>query len=195
MRDTFEIERSPRVAEIVSAARALLEREGRDGLTMRALGEALGIRAPSLYKHVRDKEDIEALLQADALREIGEAMREVLDEPGRRRATTKSLEALARAYRTWALANPHLYRLATQDDLPRNRLPEGLEEWSAAPLVEIAGSQDRARAIWAFAHGMTILELGNRFPPSADLDSAWRTGVTSMSRGADRQRAGSVNVM
>jgi AcrR family transcriptional regulator len=182
MRNTFQIERSPRISEIVSAARGLLEREGREGLTMRALGEALGIRAPSLYKHVRDKEEIEALLKADALREIGEVMRDVLDEPGLRRAKTKSLEALARAYRAWALANPHLYRLATQDELPRSQLPEGLEEWSAAPLAKIAGSQDRARAIWAFAHGMTILELDNRFPPSADVDSAWRTGVTLMSR-------------
>lgn len=36
-----------RAAEIIAAARALLESEGRDALTMRRLGQALGIRAPS----------------------------------------------------------------------------------------------------------------------------------------------------
>ena len=38
--------------EIVAVAESILEREGPDGLTMRRLADALGIRAPSLYKHV-----------------------------------------------------------------------------------------------------------------------------------------------
>ncbi|MEV0651222.1 WHG domain-containing protein [Phytomonospora sp. NPDC050363] len=33
-----------------------------------------------------------------------------------------------------------------------------------------------ARAVWAFAHGMVVLELEDRFPPDADLDAAWRVG-------------------
>ena len=40
-----------RLDEVVAAARQVLERDGRDGLTMSAAAE-LGIRAPSLYKHV-----------------------------------------------------------------------------------------------------------------------------------------------
>jgi AcrR family transcriptional regulator len=51
-------ERSARVAEIVDTARELLEREGPEGLTMRRLAEAMGIRAPSLYKHVESKEHL-----------------------------------------------------------------------------------------------------------------------------------------
>jgi hypothetical protein len=41
----------------------------------------------------------------------------------------------------------------------------------------VGGDRDRARAVWAFAHGMTILELNGRFPPDADLDAAWRRGL------------------
>ena len=33
---------------------------------MRRVAEAMGIRAPSLYKHVRSKDDLEALLMAEA---------------------------------------------------------------------------------------------------------------------------------
>ena len=40
---------------------------------MRRLAEAMGIRAPSLYKHVRSKEDLEALLMAEAFRGMGAA--------------------------------------------------------------------------------------------------------------------------
>ncbi|HEY2665754.1 MAG TPA: TetR family transcriptional regulator, partial [Actinomycetota bacterium] len=47
--------RSARAGQIVATARLLLEREGPEALTMRRLGEELGIRAPSLYKHLAGK--------------------------------------------------------------------------------------------------------------------------------------------
>ncbi len=87
-------ERSARVAEIVGAAREILEREGPDGLTMRRLAEAMGIRAPSLYKHVQSKEDLEALLMAEAFRGMGAELHGVdHDRParaGRRRRRSPS---------------------------------------------------------------------------------------------------------
>ena len=51
-----------RAASIVAAARRILEEEGRDALTMRRLGAAVGIRAPSLYKHFPDKSSVEVAL-------------------------------------------------------------------------------------------------------------------------------------
>jgi WHG domain-containing protein len=46
-------------------------------------------------------------------------------------------------------------------------------------MLRAAGNQDLARAVWAFAHGMVQLELARRFPPGADLDSAWQEGITA----------------
>jgi AcrR family transcriptional regulator len=163
--------------EIVAAARQILEAEGPERLTMRSLAERLEIRAPSLYKHVADKDELEALLAAEALRSMGEALHIAVPA---RAATRRALAALAKAYRAWALAHPHLYRLATEGELPRDQLPEGLEAWTAEPLVRVMGDQASARAAWAFAHGMTILELDGRFPPGADLDAAWRRGVSAL---------------
>jgi AcrR family transcriptional regulator len=174
------VEPSARQSEIVEAARELLESQGPGGLTMRALGDRLGMRAPSLYKHVADKDELEVLLIAEALREQGAATHEAIaDLPARAPRRTK-LMVLARVYRAWALGHPHLYRLATEGPLPRERLPEGLEAWAAEPVVRAAGSESRARATWAFAHGMTILELDGRFPPDADLDAAWDAGVSAL---------------
>jgi AcrR family transcriptional regulator len=92
---------------------------------------------------------------------------------------TEALAALAVAYREFALAHPHLYRLMNNGPLPRRYLPPGLEERTAAPLLRAAGSRARARAVWAFAHGMVMLELDQRFPPDADLDAAWRAGIAA----------------
>ncbi|HEY6567027.1 MAG TPA: TetR/AcrR family transcriptional regulator [Actinomycetota bacterium] len=170
-----------RVSQIVEAARDLLETQGPDGLTMRAVAARLNIRAPSLYKHVESKDDMEVLLIAEAFRGQGAAMHAAVDGLGRRPARRASLTALGRAYRAWAIAHPHLYRLATEGPLPREALPEGLEAWTAEPLVRVTGSEARARATWAFAHGMTILELDGRFPPDADLDQAWAAGIAALS--------------
>jgi AcrR family transcriptional regulator len=175
---TLATERSPRVREAVAAARELLEREGPEGLTMRRLAEAMGIRAPSLYKHVESKEELEALLIADVFREIGQVFHDVVAGASEDGSKKTALAELGRAYRSWALAHPHLYRLMTGGPLPRERLPEGLEAWTAEPVViAVGGDPDRARVAWAFAHGMTILELDGRFPPGADLDAAWASGI------------------
>jgi hypothetical protein len=66
----------------------------------------------------------------------------------------------------------------TERALDRGNLVPGSEERAARPVVEaFGGDRDLARAAWGFAHGMTILELNDRFPPDADLDAAWNRGL------------------
>ncbi|GAA2087102.1 TetR/AcrR family transcriptional regulator [Streptomyces albiaxialis] len=168
--------RSPRAQQIVETARALLEEEGADALTMRRLADRLGIKAPSLYKHFPDKNAVETALISVLFEEMAEAL-----EAAEARASSDPLAELFVAYRTYALAHPHLYRLSTERPLPREALPEGLEERTAMPLVRACGgSEHLSRAVWAFAHGMVALEIHGRFPPDADLDKAWRTGLTAL---------------
>ena len=172
---------SPRAREIVAAARALLEEEGREALTMRRLAERLGIRAPSIYKHLRDKDALEAVLVSDGFVESAEAFERAIA------GSPDPLGDLARAYRDFALRHEHLYRLMTEQPLRRELLAEGVEARAAAPIVAVCGDLDTARAAWAFAHGMTILELNGRFPPGADLDAAWERGLVAFrARGSAR---------
>jgi hypothetical protein len=85
---------------------------------------------------------------------------------------------MAGIYRACGRDNPNLYRLMYDRDLQRPLLLAGSEERAVIPAVRAAGGdRDLARAAWAFAHGMTILELSNRFPADADLDAAWRRGM------------------
>jgi AcrR family transcriptional regulator len=154
--------------EILDAAESLLEAEGPSALTMRRVAEVMGIRAPSLYKHIASKEDIEAGLQERALRDMTVAL-----EPA-----GTDLLAITSAYRRWALARPVLYELATRRPLRRDVIPAEVETAAAAPLVAAAGGEEhRARALWALAHGLVDLELAGRFPPDADLDETWRAAL------------------
>ena len=166
---------SPRAREIVTAGRELLEREGPRALSMRRVAQSLGIRAPSIYKHLPDKDALEAAIISTGFEEqaaLFEAAIENSDDP---------LGALAGAYRDFARHHPHLYRLMTERALNRELLVPGSEERAALPLYHATGENlDLARAAWAFAHGMTILELNDRFPPDADLDAAWRKGIYAL---------------
>src|SRR5262245_34029368 len=49
-------------AQVVRAALALLDEVGLDELTMRRLAERLGVKAAALYRHVRGKDELLALL-------------------------------------------------------------------------------------------------------------------------------------
>jgi len=175
---------TPRVREIVSAALALLEEHGAEALTMRRLAEQLGIRAPSLYKHLAGKSELETAVIAVGFEDLATALEGAAGETGGR-GPGGGLARLGSAYREFALARPHLYRLMNERPLARELLPPGLEDRAAAPLVAtVGGDPDLARAAWAFAHGMIMLELNDRFPPGADLDAAWQAGLRGFARGA-----------
>ena len=156
--------------EILDVAANVLEQQGVDALTMRDLAARMGMRAPSLYKHVRDKDDIIAGLQERALIDMAQHL--ALAAPG--------LAALGAAYRSWATAHPRLYEVVTRRPLARDHIAPGVELAAAAPILAAArGDEHLARALWALAHGLVDLELSHRFPPGADLDATWRTAITA----------------
>jgi AcrR family transcriptional regulator len=161
----------------VQAARELLEEHGPEALSMRRVADRLGIRAPSIYKHLPDKRALEHALISAGFEEQAERFEAALAGSG------DPVAAIARAYRDYARAHPHVYRLMTERALEREQLAAGVEERAARPLVEaLGGDRDLARALWAFAHGMTILELNDRFPEGADLDVAWECGLRAFLR-------------
>jgi AcrR family transcriptional regulator len=149
---------TPRAREVIAAARDLLEREGAEALTMRRLAERLGIRAPSLYKHLPNKAALEAAVIATELEDTAAVLEAALDH------AAEPLVAIATAYHAFVLSHPHLYRLMTDQPLPRQHLPAGIEDRAAAPLLQAVANRTLARAVWAFAHGMIMLELAQRFP-------------------------------
>ena len=165
---------TPRAQEIVAAASRLLEREGPDALTMRRIGEALGIQAPSLYKHFPNKAAVESALIDAALLDVGTACHTVVRRP----PAATMVSRLLTTYRTWGRAHPNLYRLATNGRLDRAALTPGREDWAGTPFWVAAGEDPHlAQALWAFAHGTLILELDDRYSDSSRLDRTWAAGA------------------
>jgi AcrR family transcriptional regulator len=180
---TIATELTPRARQIVAAARELLEQEGFEALSMRRLARRLGIRAPSLYEHLPNKQALEAALISEGFAEWAELAEQAIDEGG------DALAAIGRVYRVFAKRHPHLYRLMTDRPLPHELLKPGVEQRAAQPVIDAAGGDpDVARALWSFAHGMVINELNDRFPAGVDLDAAWERGLAAF-RGEAKRRA------
>ena len=74
-------------AQVVRAALTLLDEVGLDELTMRRLAESLGVKAASLYRRVRNKDQLLALLgdenqQRNPVRSRGRFLAESVDRDG-----------------------------------------------------------------------------------------------------------------
>lgn len=161
-----------RTKDIVEAALRLLETEGPAALTMRRVAARLGIKSPSLYKHVTDKDVIVGLLQQHAMHEFGTHVAAAGPDP----------RAVAAAYRSWAIAHPHLYELATRRPVQRG-IVGSTEGFAGAPLAAaVGGDPDRMRAFLGLAHGLVDLELNGHFGAEVDLEGAWRVAVDALAR-------------
>ncbi|CAO5174106.1 Transcriptional regulator, TetR family [Frankia sp. AiPs1] len=160
---------SARVLEILAAAGDVLEREGIEALTMRRIGEVLGIRAPSLYKHLAGKDALAAGIINTVLVDVGDLLHDAVDQTD----GCDAVAVLVDAYRGFARGHPNLYRLCTAGRLPRAELSAGLEQWAGEPFYRATGDPYRAQALWAATHGAVILELDGRYLPGSDLDRTY----------------------
>ena len=63
--------------QVIDAADRLVAERGWDALTMAALGEELGVKPSSLYRHVESVDAIRLALQLRTVTELGEARKEI----------------------------------------------------------------------------------------------------------------------
>src|SRR6266852_5169839 len=107
-------------AQVVRAALALLDEVGLDDLTMRRLADRLGIKAASLYRHVRDKDELLALLADEISGEVP-----MVESRG---SWKDQLVEMGRNTRRGLLAHRDGARL-----LPSRRLPSGHHDGKCLP--------------------------------------------------------------
>src|ERR1700761_9283679 len=92
-------------AEVVAAGAELADEVGFPQLTMGLLAQRLGIRTPSLYKHVTDLADLRHRIAVLAANEVAEEIRDALQG----KAGRDALAGLFQAYRGYVTAHPGRY--------------------------------------------------------------------------------------
>lgn len=168
------------IEEIVRAGRSIVEAGGLDSLTMQRVASAVGVKAPSLYKHVRNRDALVRLVVEGVARELTETLDAAADTGD----PLADLRSLAHAVRTYAHANPTAYGLLFAH-LPAEARPDqdSLAGTSAAVLrttATLAGQDlalEAARTVVAWAHGFISMELAGAFRLGGDLDRAYAFGI------------------
>ncbi len=94
--------------EIKMAALVQLADAGPQGISVNAIAKGLGVSGPALYRYFATRDELLTELVADAYADLAEALR----------AAGPELPAVARAYRAWALAQPHRYGLLFAPPVP-----------------------------------------------------------------------------
>ena len=170
-------------AAIVEAAREILESAGFAGLTMQAVADRVGVRAPSLYKRVRNRDDLVRLITEATVRDLGERLATI----GAGTNPRRDLAELARAIRAFARARPMGYQLISA---PRPGLAgPSIEEMAHAiePVLQVAGNLagehhalQAARTFIAWASGFINMELAGGFKLGGDIDQAYEFGIAHL---------------
>ena len=163
------------LVEIVDAGRRILEAGGPAKLTMQAVADRVGVRAPSLYKRVRDRDALLTL--------VAEASADDLAD--RLEATNGSLSDLARTYRDFANRHPEGFRLMFAVDgaapaMARASIPLMR---STSELVGADDALDAARLLTAWATGFVNMELSGSFRFDGDVDRAFEYGLERLLAG------------
>lgn len=159
---------------ILAAALALVDRRGVQGLTMRALAEALSVEAMSLYNHVGGK--------AEILTAVGDRVLGMIEFP---EAVTDWREAIRRAARsTWNVTSAHAnvvpLLLGSPSDTPGSRaLAERILELLVPAGFSPAEGHRIFRLLQAYTLGAVLMTARS---PS---DRAVRTMVKALEAGGE----------
>ena len=103
--------------EVKAAALRQLAEGGPQALSINAIAKELGVSGPALYRYFAGRDELLTELVVDSYDDLGRAVGDAADR-ARGRAARDRLRALARAYRKWALAQPHRYSLLFAAPVP-----------------------------------------------------------------------------
>lgn len=160
---------------LVLEALRTIEKDGAAALTLRGVGESLGVSRTALYRHFEDKQALLNEVAAEGFRLLATALRAAWGSGGRR-----GFDAMGVAYVGFAVAHPSHYRvmfggLAEKHETPGDgsdeaadafqALVDGIVAEQAAGRMRREDPQPLALYIWAMVHGVAMLAIDGLLPP------------------------------
>jgi AcrR family transcriptional regulator len=172
---------------ILSAARAVLENEGIEGLTIRRVAQRAELSPMALYRHFTDKDALLNALMEDGLAEWESIVRGI-----RVRDPLEWLMALGEAHLDFALKQPHRYDAAFFLPAPAaRRFPDDFAAGRSPAIAMVMSRIDEAKAdgrlrdeptleialtLVAAGHGFVSMQRANRFASEKQFKALSRAG-------------------
>jgi AcrR family transcriptional regulator len=149
--------RPPRTsrAQILDAARLLIDRDGWVNLTVRGLAKELGVAPTTLYHHVRDRRDL--------LQQLLDERADQVRRPRLPEAPRERIIAVAEVMHETLAATPWMVEVLTSDDLV-GASALWMTESIVAGAVECGCTDEQAvdlyRCIWYYTAGEILIRAG-----------------------------------
>ena len=156
---------------LVEEALRTIDTHGVEALTLRTVGERLGVSRTALYRHFSDKQALLAAVGREGFRLLRLALLEAWEQHGRGRA---GFEAMGLAYVRFAVANPSHYRVMFGrfiESCEKDRefideakgafqvLVDAVVELQQAGLARTDDPLLMSRMIWGLVHGIAMLAI------------------------------------
>jgi AcrR family transcriptional regulator len=163
---------------ILSAAKAVLESAGFEGLTIRRVAQRADLSPMALYRHFKNKDEL-----LNALMQDGISAWEAIVRGIRTRDPVEWLEALAEAYLDFALTQPHRFDAAFF--LPAPAARQFPDDFAAgrSPAIDQAKADGRFRdeptlgiavALAAYGQGFVSMQRARRFAGDKQFKALYR---------------------
>ena len=143
------------------AARAILEEEGLDALSLRSVARRAGVSHAAPYRHYPSREALLADVASDGLAQLSGELAQAAIVPGDR---AERIVLIGGAYLRFASRHAGLLRLMFGSELPNRADFPGLAEATALIGEDIGvalGDPAAGLAAWAAMHGLALLILEN----------------------------------
>jgi AcrR family transcriptional regulator len=175
-------------ADVVQAAADIADERGYQQLTIGLVAARLGIRAPSVYKHVSGLAELQHQLATRAMSELGDAVAAAVAG----RAGRDALAGLARACRDYVVAHPGRYAATVGAEFagpgdPLLAASTRVIELIAAVLrgydIPEPDLVHAIRTVRCVLHGWCMLQLTNAFQWSGDVERSFEQLISFMDYG------------
>ncbi|MFE3827835.1 TetR/AcrR family transcriptional regulator [Streptomyces sp. NPDC059092] len=173
---------------MVAAAAELADEIGFTELTMGRLAERVGVRAPSLYKHIASQDDLHRRIAALAFDEAADAIGTAIQG----RSGRDALAAAAGALRDYVLTHPGRYAATLgltptgPDDPIMLASRRGIGPFEAVLRGYDIGPQEMThalRAVRSVFHGFASLQASGGFQWSTDVGESFEYLIDLVDRG------------
>jgi AcrR family transcriptional regulator len=143
------------------AARAILEEEGLNALSLRSVARRAGVSHAAPYRHYQSREAMLADIAVEGLERLRAELAQAASIPG---DSSERVVRLGGAYLRFASRHAGLLRLIFGSELPNRADYPGLAEATSLIGEDIGralGDAAAGLAVWAAVHGLAMLILEN----------------------------------
>ena len=175
-------------ASVTEAGAALADEVGFSQLSMGLLAQRLGVKAPSLYKHVDGLADLTHRIAVLAAGELGDALRDAIQG----RAGSDALAAAAGAMRAYVKEHPGRYAAgnAARATSPDDPLVPAIDRLLGSLSAVLRGYRldpdqqiHALRMLRSTLHGFATLEASGGFRFDTDVDDSFTWMVDLIDHG------------